>query len=516
MSPPAVRPFLHALLLPLLLVGCERAPFPFAPTATDSNASSDDSTRTPTGVLLVVCDTLRADVLDPYGGDVGTPTFSRIARDGTVWLENYAQGPWTLPSMASLMTGRWVTDEIESLPASAPSVAPVLAEHDFATAAFVANPVCGSKRGFDRGFDTFVEFGERASARELTGGFLAWLERELARGDAPRDWFAWVHLMDNHGPYRPGAEFRSGPDSGANGPEASPADRAAWRAAADEHLGDAPITRRLDWALEGSQVALDTRDRYRGTVRAVDAALGRVLDELEARGLLETTLVVVASDHGELLFEHHVYRDSLRRRLRASEGSVELTHVFARGHDLHYREETWRTPLLMLGPNVPRGERVEHGSANLDLFPTLLDALGIAPPEELDGSSLLDADRRARDHVFASGVIDRRYGLYETRAVLELATGAVRLEAPRALIADTDDFSLAGVTYRLTDRAPLLVDEESAAARADLGELLTAWKRGSSLGTGDADPDAHADLVRLGYVDAPAVRGAAASLDGGR
>jgi|GEM_PF-2077176 len=505
------------VLFPVLLAGCaddRTAPSEVAPprtgssvgdagtsdrTIASSEARTDASSERPRGVLLLVCDTLRADVLDPYGGETGTPAFSRVARDGTVWLENYAQGSWTLPSMASLMTGQWVTDELEALPAAAPSLAPLLAEQGLATAAFVANPVCGSKRGFARGFDHFIEFDERARAREVTAGFRAWLRALTTDDDADdEDWFAWVHLMDNHGPYRPARAHRRG--STSPGPTA--ADRTAWREAATEYGGETPQSQ-LEWVVEGSREVLSTRERYRGTVRQVDAALEGVLAELEDLGLLDTTLVVIASDHGELLFEHHEYRETLRRRLRATEGSIQLERAFGRGHDLYYRDETWRTPLLMMGPGVGRGTKVEHGSANVDVLPTILAALGLDAPDAAVGANLLEPTNEGRDLVFASGVIERTYGFYDTRAVLDLATDEVWLEAPRALISDADgDFTVDATSYTIDARTPLLIDADDRASRIDLRDALEAWKRGPRLATDDrAAPGAQADLIRLGYVD---------------
>lgn len=500
-----------SLLSVLVLSAC-------GPVATHDGSPASVSTTTPAiedaprGVLLILCDTLRADMLDPYGGDVGTPTFSRIADDGTLWLENYAQGSWTLPSMLSLMTGRWVVGEAEALPASAPSLAPLLAEAGFATSAFVANPVCGAKRGFDRGFDTFREFGERTRAEVVTEAFTDWVADAASGPEGPRNWFSWVHLMDNHGPYTPDMVHLEGRRTSG----ATDADRTAWRAAAREAIpeGEGRIGA---WLKRGTHEVLSTRERYRGTVRAVDEAIGQVLAELEALDLLETTLVVIASDHGELLFEHRNHRSTLRRRAQArGESGWELVDGFARGHDLHYREETWRTPLLMMGPGVAAGARVEHGSANLDLLPTLVAALGLDPVPGLDGNDLFDPHTTGRDVVFASGVIERRDGLHDTHAVLDIATDRVWAEVPRAHVTPFDAFDLIGVGYDLLDRAVLeaaTLDNGTldtgagldSSVTTDLRARLAAWKRGPALERGDAaGPEAAQDLIRLGYVDGDA------------
>jgi|GEM_PF-6148303 len=112
----------------------------------DDTAVREDATRA-TNVLLVVVDTLRADRLGCYGAERPTsPRIDAFAAAGTRYANNRSQGPWTLPSMVSLMSGLYVTQETKALPTDRPVLAELVSEAGDETAAFVGNPVAGRAR----------------------------------------------------------------------------------------------------------------------------------------------------------------------------------------------------------------------------------------------------------------------------------------------------------------------------------------------------------------------------------
>ncbi|HVS66378.1 MAG TPA: sulfatase-like hydrolase/transferase, partial [Thermoanaerobaculia bacterium] len=305
-------------------------------------------------LLLVTIDTLRPDRLGSYGYALAeTPHLDALAEGGVRFAEVYSSVPLTLPSHATMFTGKEPfalgvrVNGVHFLPPSHRTLAALLGEQGFATFAAVAAYVVTSKFGLAQGFDVyddslgtadlFQDFDSEIPADRVIAKVERWLERR--RGEDHRPFFAWVHLYDPHLPYAPPGEL-----------------------------------------------ATRFRDRpYDGEIAFVDAQVGRLLEAFRARGLLESTLVVVTSDHGEAFGEH-----------------VE------QGHGLLCYEEVLRVPLLFAAPGrIPAGHVVTERVRLVDLLPTLLELLGVEPPPNLDGrsfASLLAGGResRPRDVYFES------------------------------------------------------------------------------------------------------------------
>jgi choline-sulfatase len=243
-------------LLAILSLGCGPSPEPPAPSEPAALGGPD--------VLLVTIDTLRADRVGAYGDPLAsTPRLDALAAEGALFREAIAAAPLTLPSHASLLTGRYPAEHGLRdnggfrLDASVTTLAEELASHGYRTGAFVSAYVLDRAWGLDRGFERYhapfhpqdvaetSAFGElEVPGADTVNAALGYL-----RADDERPFFCWVHLYDPHTPWA-------------------------------EHPG---------W--EG--------DPYRGEVAFVDGLLGRLLDAVD-----EDTLVVVTSDHGESLWEH--------------------------------------------------------------------------------------------------------------------------------------------------------------------------------------------------------------------
>jgi choline-sulfatase len=322
MHPVLERPFLRfapprglVLLLTALLVAgaCQR------------------STPAPTNLLLITIDTLRADRLGAYGYRTArTPNLDGLAANGALFEQAIAQAPVTLPSHASILTGTYppthgVRDNVayrvteESL-----TLAEVLKEKGYDTAAFVGAYPLHRSFGLAQGFSVYDDqFG---SQKDAPAGFFA-ERRASAVLDAARSWlreersrplFCWVHLFDPHVPYDP-------PQPGGGDP-------------------------------------------YDEEIAYVDAELGKLFTELKETGLLEKTLVVLTSDHGESLGEHG-----------------ERTHGF------YIYDATLRVPLLFHHPSLGAPRRIDAQVRTVDILPTVLELLGVTVPPAVEGKSLRPA-----------------------------------------------------------------------------------------------------------------------------
>ncbi len=329
----------------------------------------------PPNVIFITVDTLRADHLgiDGYGRDT-SPTLDALARAGVWFPRCYTQSATTGASHASIFTAalpptHGVLSNHEQFP-DRPSLFRTLRAQGWVTAGFVSSVVVGRKFGAQRELDHFddeatsvehtrPERGERVAADTLAaaGDWLA------ARGDA-RPFFAWIHLIDPHGPYAaPVAPDRYVNDGKATfGTRALPAGASSW----------------VFGAIPSYQVLGEHRDpeyyvaRYDAEIRYSDDALGAFFVRLRTLGLWDRTLVVVTADHGETLADPHHHR------------------YFS--HGVVTYEEVSRVPLIVHEPGG-RGRLARVDATRpvmaIDIAPTVLDLLGIEAPATFEGRSIL-------------------------------------------------------------------------------------------------------------------------------
>jgi len=337
-----------------------------APTAAPAGAPN---------VLLIVLDTVRASSLDLYGATRATaPRLRTFAQSGVVFDNALSTAPWTLPSHASIFTGRLPKDVSADwqtpLDRQHATLADVLRSRGYATVANVANLLyattpTGLNRGFTRYWDfpvalpTFMQQSwlvrpvvaqvrssldetdmmVRKSGAEVTDTFLAWV------GHRPqRPFFAFLNYFDAHAPYVPPPPYDTMFGKGGPMPD---------------------VLRRRQWSPDEIQRSLDA---YEGSIAFVDTQLGRLFDELKRQGVLENTIVIVTSDHGEQFGEHGLF-DHANSLYRA------VLHV----------------PLVISYPGtVPAGLRVEAPVSLVDLASTVLDLTGTADgaPAPLPGRTL--------------------------------------------------------------------------------------------------------------------------------
>ncbi|MBM3986284.1 MAG: sulfatase, partial [Planctomycetes bacterium] len=303
------------------------------------------SPRAP-NLLVLVVDTLagRRTSLLGYGRDT-TPNLAALAERGISFTHAVSPSSWTLPAAASLLTGlppnthAVLGDERSYLMDGLDTWPEALRREGLCGAAFVANPLIAPANNFHQGFEHFEHLsagGHGEPAEALFARLLAWLDGQ-PRGAR---WFAYVHLMDPHAPYAaPGAaRLRFG---GAY------VERRDFSALLPNHLqrGEAP-------ELAPDEQA-HLKDLYDAEVAYFDACLGRLVGDLAARGLLESTVIALTADHGEELFEH---------------GQL--------GHGYSLYEELLHVPLVLAGPGLPARVRDPRPVSTAALAATLLELGG--------------------------------------------------------------------------------------------------------------------------------------------
>lgn len=314
-------------------------------------------------VVLVSVDTLRADRLGAYGyADARTPALDALAAESLRFERAYAHSSMTLPSIATLLTGRvpgrhGVLANTVTLGEGVASLATRLGEAGLHSAAFVGNFALRREVGLARGFEIYAESfrseeGMRPmpahSAPDLTDAALAWLDER----DAAQRIFLWVHYQEPHGPYEP---LRFEPAAAAADEVELPQN--------SSHSGRGGIPR-YQWLGHGR--LSEYQARYDAEIAEMDQQLGRLVAGLRERGVLDEAALVFTSDHGEAFGEEGIY--------------------CAHGEGLG--EALLRVPLLLRVPGQAPGVRRDRvGLA--EVAPTLLALAGVAG---LDGAgrSLLE------------------------------------------------------------------------------------------------------------------------------
>jgi arylsulfatase A-like enzyme len=336
-------------------------------------------------VLLLVLDTVRGKSLSLLGYDrPTTPSLERWASRGVVFERAMSTSSWTLPSHSGMFTGRWAhelsADWTTSLDDEFPTIAEAMRDRGYMTGGFVGNLAYTNRgTGLARGFlhyedfklgfwqavsstglgrqivtDTWLrnvlgkhEVENRKRAEVVNDDFLEWLDRI---GDQP--YFAFLNYFDAHEPYMPPAPYREQFAPGIAEPRGpynhapNQADRSDW------------------WEMSPEEVAAE-QSLYDASIAYLDSEIDRLLTELDARGLLENTIVVITADHGEHFGEHG---------------------LFMHGNNLYLPQVN--VPLVVIGPGIPGGQRVTRTASLRDLPATILALAGLEAPGLFPGRSL--------------------------------------------------------------------------------------------------------------------------------
>jgi arylsulfatase len=347
----------------------------------------------PPNILLVGIDTLRADALGPWGRTPSlSPSLDHLAGQSDVWLNAYSAFNVTNPSFISILTGLYgknhgVYDLQTPLPPENTTLAELLSGAGYQTLAVISASHLGHA-GLEQGFQSVNAATEHYAAEMPVDIAMDWLADP---GRRPKPFFVWLHLFDPHTPHTPPEPYALGFRP------ASPAGLSPVRSWTPFRQ---PEPRGFTEAVLGGN-----KDLYDGEVAYLDRQVGRLLDFLESRGMLENTVVAVVADHGENLGDH----------------GINFRHV-------GLWDSTTHVPLMIRWPGHEReGRRFEGLVQSLDLFPTLVAAAGLPVPPQ-DGTDLRELTGKGRDgrravfseHAGRLGVSvrtrDWRYGLSEGNA----------------------------------------------------------------------------------------------------
>lgn len=321
-----------------------------------AGCSGSDSSRP--DILLVTLDTTRVDHLGCYGYDrPTTPNIDRLAAESVVYTAATATASATLPSHASLFTGKLTTSHgartdpegpLELADALGPefglfrarglspeeqTLAEILAGAGYATGAVVAGPwlkqLFGLSLGFDSYDDSEITVLNGRSAESVTASAVRWLEQR--EGDRP--FFLFLNYFDPHWPHSPPDEYTR------------------------IFLPGGKPERRLhldEW------IAM-----YDAELRYMDHHFGLLLDRMRDLDLYDDAWIIVTADHGELLGEHELF-----------------------GHGKHLYREITRVPLILKYPHGEVPPRRDDTRVQLiDLMPMICERLALAPPDGIQGQS---------------------------------------------------------------------------------------------------------------------------------
>jgi len=335
------------------------------------------STEQP-NLLFIVMDTLRADRMSCYGyAKRTTPHADALAERGVLFENAFATSSWTWPSTASLLTGLLpyehgvVSNAACTLNLGYETVAEVLQQRGYTTAAVSCNPLIDEDRHFDQGFETFDD----DARMRMTDSVIGEIERTLD-GVADSRFFLYLQLVDPHTPHEPieselhrlgGKEPEDFPQEVRRGVEVDGMNHYAGRLNKGEGR-DPDGTPHPERVIPEDHIRW-LNDRYDASVGTGDHFVGRILEQLEALGLTEKTIVVFTSDHGEELLDHDM-----------------LEH----GHALW--TEVVKVPLIIAGPGLPEGQRVLAEVSNRHLAPTLAMLGGGTMSQVADAHNLLEPE----------------------------------------------------------------------------------------------------------------------------
>ncbi len=314
-------------------------------------------------VILISIDSLRADRVGCYGNTHDTtPTLDRLARQGVRFADATSTTSWTLPSHASMLTGRYLMShgiyaDADRLPPSVPTLAEGMKAAGLTTGGIVSMLFLGSQYGFARGFDSYDDRtipakNEYDAVHDEPAPKVVALANKWLQQHGDHRFFLFLHFWDVHYDYVPPPPYDtmfdpdySGSITGVN------------------FLQNDKVRRGMPKRDLEHLLAL-----YDGEIRWVDDHIAQIVAQVDALGLSDRTAIIVTADHGDEFFEH---------------GN--------KGHRRTLYREVVHVPLIMKIPGVAPGSVIDKPVSLADLMPTILEMAGAETPPGVDGVSLVPA-----------------------------------------------------------------------------------------------------------------------------
>ena len=397
-------------------------------------------------ILLITLDTTRADRIGCYGYEKAkTPNLDSLALSGVKFSNAYCQVPLTLPSHCSILTGTYpIYHQVHNngfyyLSPDFTTLGEILKERGFKTAAFVSSFTVDSRFGMDQGFDLFDDkFGEdevmknlrsERRAEKVFNSFSQWFEE-----NSGQRFFCWLHFYDPHLPYYPPSPYK-------------------------EEFSEEP---------------------YDGEIAYMDHYVGKTVEALRDKNILDNTLVILAGDHGEALGEKNEI-----------------------DHGLFIYDVTMKVPFIIYAPqNLPQNLEVDTRVRLIDIMPTILDMLKIPIHAEIQGASLLPIMNEKKVDDLPSYIETysprEHYGWSE---LIGLIDGEWKyIQAPKPEL------------YNLTDDPQetqnVIQNERNVAAdmKESLENMIQSLSSGKEAGKREITPEEEERLRSLGYIGSPSDR----------
>jgi arylsulfatase A-like enzyme len=308
-------------------------------------------------LVLIVVDTLRADALGAHGGLPGiTPHLDSFAAQAIRFDALFAPAPWTLPTVASLLSGlhpqtHGAGTRLEGfaptgLPEAAKTLAEALAENGYVTSGIYNNIYLNTAFGLQQGFDRYRSYEEQATVM---------VDRALEELTDLRDrpFFLLLHLFDPHNPYQP-------PETDCR--------EILTRTLGSSAGGDlrCSVDRRPNSPIPPPHEHRWIEALYRAEVAYTDREIGRFLRGMEDLELVDSTFVAIVSDHGEEFWERLPQEEQLGYQIDGDHGHTHYTELL-------------RLVGMIRGPGL-RPRTVQQPVEIIDLYPTLLHLLAVEPP----------------------------------------------------------------------------------------------------------------------------------------
>lgn len=365
------------------------------------NVESEHSTAQGPNVILLIIDTQRADHLSLYGYHRNTsPNIDRFAQDSVVFDDAVSPSSWTIPSHASIFTGRYIGEHMANtqtqfLNPDELTIAEILKDNGYYTAGFVANAYLKARYGYHQGFMTYedrVDFFEfnvkydsynlmeymkvfipsvhkgfmrlahsdnEMNVEEMHAKILPWIDK-----NHDKTFFLFINYMDVHDPYNLGMDYLHLYSN-------------ASRTRAEDVANNFNLDQGRNNPVTVEEVEL-LKALYDSEIRYFDHHIQELFDKLEAYGLMENTILIITGDHGEEFYEHNGW---------------------LHGQTLY--EEVIHVPLIIHYPGE-QGKRVQTRVNNINLFSTILEFTGIPEPNEVDSTSLTQL-------IIEEGTYERNY-----------------------------------------------------------------------------------------------------------
>jgi arylsulfatase A-like enzyme len=335
-------------------------------------------------IIIITIDTLRADHLSTYGYEYQTsPNIDAFAEQSLLFEFAYCPVPKTSASFASLMTGLHPFVH-KTKPIMGPldprhiTLAEILKMKGYQNFAVVDNTNLAKKYNFDQGFDEYIEVWDKIEEKKESTRFITKTIMDFLEEKKNKPFFLWANYLETHTPYIPPEKFVEKRPEGRD-----------LKKVKNKFIGTGNI--KLDKkSNEGYFLSL-----YDGAIKYIDSEMGKIFNLIYKKGYHKNSIIIFSADHGEALGEHNYYYSHGPLTFNASA----------------------RVPLIIRLPEG-KGRRLDYPVSLMDIYPTILDKVGLSPPYDIQGIPLFKKSQNRMIFI---------YGCNKSRAVVHQKYHSVKV-----------------------------------------------------------------------------------------